>query len=59
MARGLGARGLRAVMEAILLEDMFQVPHQPEARCIVLDRKAVEMRLAAGAVPGPAETLSI
>jgi ATP-dependent Clp protease ATP-binding subunit ClpX len=59
VARGLGARGLRAVMEAIFLEDMFEVPHQPETRRIVLDRKVVEVRLGVRAVSGPAQPLGI
>jgi ATP-dependent Clp protease ATP-binding subunit ClpX len=59
VARGMGARGLRAVMETIFLEDMFEVPHQPETRRIVLDRRAVEVRLGALAVSGPAQPLGI
>jgi ATP-dependent Clp protease ATP-binding subunit ClpX len=50
LARRLGARSLRALMEATLLDDMFELPHQrPEGGPIVLDRRLVADRLGPAA----------
>jgi len=46
IARGTGARGLRAVLEEAMLEIMFDVPSRDDVREVVLTSEAV-----AGAVP--------
>lgn len=48
--RGLGARGLRAVMETVLLDEMFELSDRPERRRLVVDRAFVAARLG-GAPP--------
>jgi ATP-dependent Clp protease ATP-binding subunit ClpX len=49
LARRFGARSLRALMEAILLDDMAEAPHCPPAGPIVLDRHLVASRLGPAA----------
>jgi ATP-dependent Clp protease ATP-binding subunit ClpX len=49
LARRLGARSLRALLEATLLDDMFELPHRPPKGPIVLDRRLVAARLDAAA----------
>lgn len=41
LARGTGARGLRAVVERVLLEPMYWLPRQREAQCLTIDEGAV------------------
>jgi ATP-dependent Clp protease ATP-binding subunit ClpX len=53
-AQALGARGLRSVLETILLDDMFELPHAPAGRRIMLDRAIVAARLGTGVPPGAA-----
>jgi ATP-dependent Clp protease ATP-binding subunit ClpX len=43
-ARKTGARGLRSIMEAILLESMFELPGLDEVEEIVINREVVEGR---------------
>jgi ATP-dependent Clp protease ATP-binding subunit ClpX len=43
-ARKTGARGLRSIMEAILLEPMFELPGLDEVEEIVINREVVEGR---------------
>ncbi|MBX6368376.1 MAG: AAA family ATPase [Rhodospirillales bacterium] len=50
LARGLGARGLRAVMETVLLDEMFELSDSPERRRLVVDRAFVAARLDASQV---------
>ncbi len=45
MLRGTGARGLRAIMEEVLLDTMYQLPSQPEVRRVVIDRRVVEEKV--------------
>lgn len=42
IARNTGARGLRSIMEDILLDSMFDVPSQKEIQEIVINREVVE-----------------
>jgi ATP-dependent Clp protease ATP-binding subunit ClpX len=48
LEHGGGARGLRAVMESLLVDHMFEAPSLPHGSCIVIDEDAVEDR-----PPGP------
>ncbi|HLT60708.1 MAG TPA: ATP-dependent Clp protease ATP-binding subunit ClpX [Microlunatus sp.] len=41
MRRGTGARGLRAIMEEVLLSVMYEVPSNPEAARVVITREVV------------------
>ena len=45
MLRGTGARGLRAVMEEVLLDTMYELPSRPDIGRVVIDRRAVEERI--------------
>ncbi len=42
IARGTGARGLRAIMESVLLEWMYRAPSMHDVEKIVINREAVE-----------------
>ncbi|MBW7997932.1 MAG: ATP-dependent Clp protease ATP-binding subunit ClpX [Candidatus Glassbacteria bacterium] len=42
--RGSGARGLRAVMEEVLMELMFEIPSRKDVEEVVITRKAVEQK---------------
>jgi len=39
--RGTGARGLKSIIEDILLNSMFEVPSRPEVRRCVITEKSV------------------
>ena len=41
----LGARGLRSICEAILLDEMFDIPTEGSSDKVVVDREFVEMKL--------------
>jgi ATP-dependent Clp protease ATP-binding subunit ClpX len=41
MLRGTGARGLRAIMEEVLLSVMYEVPSNPNAARVLITREAV------------------
>jgi ATP-dependent Clp protease ATP-binding subunit ClpX len=41
MKRGTGARGLRAIMEEVLLSVMYEVPSNPDAARVVISRDVV------------------
>jgi ATP-dependent Clp protease ATP-binding subunit ClpX len=41
MLRGTGARGLRAIMEEVLLSVMYEVPSNPDAARVVINRAVV------------------
>jgi ATP-dependent Clp protease ATP-binding subunit ClpX len=41
MLRGTGARGLRAIMEEVLLSVMYEVPSNPDAGRVLITRDAV------------------
>jgi hypothetical protein len=50
LARGTGARGLRATMETVLLDAMFDLPHPAAGQRVRVDAALVAARLgAAGA----------
>ncbi|MDR2373218.1 MAG: ATP-dependent Clp protease ATP-binding subunit ClpX [Bifidobacteriaceae bacterium] len=51
MARGTGARGLRAIMEEILQPLMFDVPSREDIASVVIDRAAVEQNVNPTIVP--------
>ena len=42
MLRGTGARGLRAIMEEVLLDTMYELPSRPDIGRVLVDRKVVE-----------------
>jgi ATP-dependent Clp protease ATP-binding subunit ClpX len=41
----LGARGLRSMMEAILMDDMFEMPSNESAKALVISREYAEKKL--------------
>lgn len=41
----LGARGLRSMMEAILMDDMFEMPSNESAKTLVISREYAEKKL--------------
>jgi ATP-dependent Clp protease ATP-binding subunit ClpX len=41
MKRGTGARGLRAIMEEVLLPVMYEVPSDPNAARVLITRDVV------------------
>jgi ATP-dependent Clp protease ATP-binding subunit ClpX len=41
MRRGTGARGLRAIMEEVLLSVMYEIPSDPDAAQVLITREAV------------------
>lgn len=40
----LGARGLRSILEAILTDDMFELPSKPNVKKLVIDRQYAESK---------------
>ena len=42
--RGTGARGLRAVLEEVMLDIMFELPDQPQGTTYVVNEAIVEGR---------------
>jgi ATP-dependent Clp protease ATP-binding subunit ClpX len=42
MDRKTGARGLRSIMESVLLETMYKVPSEPGVSKIVVDASVIE-----------------
>jgi ATP-dependent Clp protease ATP-binding subunit ClpX len=51
MARGTGARGLRAIMEEVLLNPMFEIPGRDDVGRVVIDGETVRERLDPTLVP--------
>ncbi len=49
--RGTGARGLRAILEEVLLNTMFEAPSQPEGGQVVIDAEVVANRVNATVLP--------
>ena len=45
MLRGTGARGLRAIMEELLLDTMYELPSRPDVGRVVIDRRVVEEKV--------------
>ncbi|NPV68986.1 MAG: ATP-dependent Clp protease ATP-binding subunit ClpX [Anaerolineae bacterium] len=42
--REIGARGLRSIIEAVLLDVMFEIPGRPDIRRVIVNRDAIEGR---------------
>ena len=42
IARKTGARGLRSIMEGVLLESMFDLPGTPDVEKVVVNKDVVE-----------------
>jgi ATP-dependent Clp protease ATP-binding subunit ClpX len=51
MLRGTGARGLRAIMEEVLLSVMYEVPSNPDAARVVITREVVVENVIPTIVP--------
>jgi len=51
MLRGTGARGLRAIMEEVLLSVMYEVPSNPDAARVVINREVVLENVNPSIVP--------
>jgi ATP-dependent Clp protease ATP-binding subunit ClpX len=51
LARGTGARGLRAIMEEVLLNPMFEIPGRDDIGRVVIDGETVRERLDPTLVP--------
>ncbi|MCY4370256.1 MAG: ATP-dependent Clp protease ATP-binding subunit ClpX [bacterium] len=45
MLRGTGARGLRAIMEEVLLDTMYELPSRPDIGRVMIDRRVVEEKV--------------
>src|SRR5207249_11948060 len=41
LSRGTGARGLKSIIEEVLLNSMFEVPSRPEIKRCVITEKAI------------------
>jgi ATP-dependent Clp protease ATP-binding subunit ClpX len=46
MAFGLGARGLRSICEAIVLDAMYELPSKNEVGKLLIDRSYAEEKLS-------------
>jgi ATP-dependent Clp protease ATP-binding subunit ClpX len=57
LLRGTGARGLRAILEEVLLEVMYDLPSRTDIGKCVIDRSVVLDRVAPTLVPRGAEKL--
>eukprot|EP00095_Tigriopus_kingsejongensis_P009739 maker-scaffold6387_size3907-snap-gene-0.4 protein:Tk09739 transcript:maker-scaffold6387_size3907-snap-gene-0.4-mRNA-1 annotation:"atp-dependent protease" len=53
--RKTGARGLRTILEKVLLETMYEVPSQEDARKVIIDDAVVRGEAKPYVVLGPAE----
>ena len=43
LARGTGARGLKSIIEDVLLNSMFEVPSRPDIkRCVITEQAIVD-----------------
>ena len=49
LQRGTGARGLRAIIEDVLLDAMYETPSRTDVNTVVVDRRAIEDRYENGA----------
>ena len=45
MERNTGARGIRAIMEKIMLDAMYEVPSQDNIKEIIVDREVIEKEI--------------
>jgi len=60
LKRGTGARGLRAILEEVLLNTMYDLPSRTDIDQVLIDRDVVEDKVNPTLVPareidGPAE----
>ena len=55
MKRGTGARGLRAVLEEVLLNTMFDLPSRSDVAKVVVDEQVVREKANPTLVPLPEE----
>ena len=51
MLRGTGARGLRAIMEEVLLDTMYELPSRPDIGRVMIDRRVVEEKVNPALLP--------
>ena len=51
MKRGTGARGLRAIMEEVLLDTMYELPERSDVAQVVIDEDVVRERVNPTLVP--------
>jgi ATP-dependent Clp protease ATP-binding subunit ClpX len=51
MTRGTGARGLRAIMEEVLLDTMYELPSRSDVARVVIDEQVVRDRVNPTLVP--------
>jgi ATP-dependent Clp protease ATP-binding subunit ClpX len=49
--RGTGARGLRAILEEVLLTTMYDLPSRDDVGRVIIDREVVEKRINPTLVP--------
>ena len=52
--RGMGARGLRALLEHVMLDAMYEIPQKPGAKRLRISRSFVASRLASAESPDQA-----
>ena len=53
MEKGTGARGLRSIMEQVMLDIMYDLPDQPKGSKIVIDDKIVDQGMNPGSFSMP------
>jgi ATP-dependent Clp protease ATP-binding subunit ClpX len=53
MKRGTGARGLRAILEEVLLNTMFDLPSRSDVAKVVVDEQVVREKANPTLVPLP------
>ncbi len=58
MVRGTGARGLRAILEEVLLGVMYELPSRDDVAKVVIDEEAVVDKMNPTLVPRTAQTKS-
>ncbi len=46
LRKNTGARGLRAILERVLMQAMFDIPDDPDVTAVVVDAEAVHTRTA-------------
>jgi ATP-dependent Clp protease ATP-binding subunit ClpX len=54
--RGTGARGLRAILEEVLLNTMYDLPSRTDVERVVIDRDVVAEKVNPTLVPAREET---
>ena len=53
LLRGTGARGLRAILEEVLLSTMYDLPSRDDIHQVLIDRQVVETKVNPTLVPAP------